>query len=230
VVVDISDPMQQGFQQLRLDGLIVVNGDGTPRIADELVRRFRLPIVAVPKSIDNDLAGTDVNFGFDTAVGTATEALDRLHTTAESHHRAMVLELVGRDSGFIALHAGVAGDSDAILIREIPFDIEVVGAKVRERGAGRRRAKLSHAWRRDILPATGRHWTTSRRRDRASDRQGDQCDGAWTSATRRVAHLIAGWPRVLTRARRGWRARAAGAAWWVCAGSRLWMRRWPRRL
>jgi 6-phosphofructokinase 1 len=96
------------------------------------------PIVGVPKTIDNDLGGTDVTFGFDTAVNVATEAIDRLHTTAEAHHRVMVLELMGRDTGFIALHAGVAGGADVILIPEIPFDIEKVCDQIRGRArAGR---------------------------------------------------------------------------------------------
>jgi len=142
VVEDLSDQVEHGYKQLQLDGLIVVGGDGTLRIAHELEERYHLPIVGVPKTIDNDLGGTDVTFGFDTAFGTATEALDRLHTTAESHHRVMVLELMGRDAGFIALHAGVAGDADAILIPEIPFDIEVVCAKVREREAAGRRFSI----------------------------------------------------------------------------------------
>ena len=142
VIEDISEQVATGVRQLGLDGLIVVGGDGTLRIAHELIERFGLPIVAVPKTIDNDLGGTDVTFGFDTAVGVATEALDRLHTTAESHHRVMVLELMGRDAGFIALHAGVAGDADVILIPEIPFNIEVVCAKVREREAAGRRFSL----------------------------------------------------------------------------------------
>lgn len=133
VIEDISYEVVDGFQKLGLDGLIVVGGDGTLRIATELHQRFGLPIVGVPKTIDNDMGGTDVTFGFDTAMQTATEAFDKLHTTAESHHRVMVLELMGRDAGFIALHAGVAGDADAILIPEIPFDIDVVCRKVLER-------------------------------------------------------------------------------------------------
>jgi 6-phosphofructokinase 1 len=137
VLEDISEQVVESFRRLGLDGLIVVGGDGTLRIAQALRQRFDLPIVAVPKTIDNDLNGTDVTFGFDTALGTATEALDRLHTTAESHHRVMVLELMGRDAGFIALQAGVAGDADVILIPEIPFDMRVIVAKVREREAGR---------------------------------------------------------------------------------------------
>jgi 6-phosphofructokinase 1 len=89
-------------------------------------------VVGVPKTIDNDIGGTDITIGFDTAINTATEALDKLQTTAESHHRVMVLEVMGRNAGWIALHAGVAGGADAILIPEIPFDIEVVCQKIRQ--------------------------------------------------------------------------------------------------
>jgi 6-phosphofructokinase 1 len=142
IIEDISHEVVTGFERLGLDGLIVVGGDGTLRIATELGKKFALPIVGVPKTIDNDLDGTDVTFGFDTALGIATEAFDRLHTTAESHHRVMVLELMGRDAGFIALQAGVAGDADAILIPEIPFDIDVVCAKITEREAAGRKFSL----------------------------------------------------------------------------------------
>ncbi len=142
VVEDISLEVVQGFKRLGLDGLIVVGGDGTLRIGHELWEHFGLPVVGVPKTIDNDLSGTDVTFGFDTALQTATEAFDKLHTTAESHHRVMVLELMGRDAGFIALHAGVAGDADVILIPEIPFDIEVVCQKIRERDAAGRKFSI----------------------------------------------------------------------------------------
>jgi ATP-dependent phosphofructokinase / diphosphate-dependent phosphofructokinase len=142
VVEDISGEVVKGFERLQLEGLIVVGGDGTLRIAHELVERFGLPIVGVPKTIDNDLSGTDVTFGFDTALCTATEAFDKLHTTAESHHRVMVLELMGRDAGFIALHSGIAGDADAILLPEIPFDMEVVAAKVLERDARGRKFSI----------------------------------------------------------------------------------------
>lgn len=135
MIEDISHLVLAGFEQLGLDGLIVVGGDGTLRIADELIKRFNLPIVGVPKTIDNDLGGTDVTFGFDTALQTATDAFDKLHTTAESHHRVMVLELMGRDAGFIALHSGVAGGADVILIPEIPFDIHEVSKKIKQRAA-----------------------------------------------------------------------------------------------
>ncbi len=142
VIEDISHEVEGGFARLGLDGLVVVGGDGTLRIATELRQKFGLPIVGVPKTIDNDLDGTDVTFGFDTALGIATEAFDRLHTTAESHHRVMVLELMGRDAGFIALQAGVSGDADAILIPEMPFDIGVVCGKIQEREAAGRKFSL----------------------------------------------------------------------------------------
>ncbi len=123
--VDVSHEALGRITELGLDALIVVGGNGTMAIAHKLVQ-MGAPIVGVPKTIDNDLNETDVTFGFDTAIWTATEALDKLQTTAESHHRVMVLEVMGRHAGWIALVAGVAGGADAILIPEIPFDIEVV--------------------------------------------------------------------------------------------------------
>ncbi len=117
--------------EMGLEALIVAGGDGTMAIAHRLVN-LGAHVVGVPKTIDNDIGGTDITFGFDTAINTATEALDKLQTTAESHHRVMVLEVMGRDAGWIALHAGVAGGADAILIPEIPFDIEVVCQKIRQ--------------------------------------------------------------------------------------------------
>jgi 6-phosphofructokinase 1 len=112
--------------------LIVIGGDGSLRIAAELMHKG-LEVVGVPKTIDNDLGGTDVTFGFDTAVNTAMEAIDRLHTTAESHHRVIVLEVMGRHAGWIALTAGIAGGADVILIPEIPYRLEVIADKIRQR-------------------------------------------------------------------------------------------------
>jgi len=132
VTIDVSDEIVKGIKRLELDALLVLGGDGTLRSAHELSQKG-VPIVGVPKTIDNDIGGTEVTFGFDTAVTTATEAIDKLSTTAEAHHRVMVLELMGRNAGFIALHAGVAGGADVILIPEIPFKFESVLAKVRER-------------------------------------------------------------------------------------------------
>ena len=132
VIEDVSGLLIERIRALNLDGLIVVGGDGTLRIAREL-HDLGMPVVGVPKTIDNDIGVTEFTFGFDTALSIATEALDRLHTTAEAHHRAMVLEVMGRDAGFIALHAGIAGGADVILIPEIPFKFEAVAAKVRAR-------------------------------------------------------------------------------------------------
>ncbi len=128
---DVSHIAISRMAEFGLDGLIVAGGDGTMAIAHKLVN-LGAHIVGVPKTIDNDIGGTDITFGFDTAINTATEALDKLQTTAESHHRVMVLEVMGRDAGWIALHAGVAGGADAILIPEIPFDIEIVCQKIRQ--------------------------------------------------------------------------------------------------
>lgn len=132
VMIDVSDEIVKGIKRLELDALLVLGGDGTLHIAHELYKKGA-PIIGVPKTIDNDIGGTELTFGFHTAVNTATEAIDKLHTTAEAHHRVMVLELMGRDAGFIALRAGIAGGADVILIPEIPFKFEAVLAEVRSR-------------------------------------------------------------------------------------------------
>ncbi|WP_354701159.1 Pyrophosphate--fructose 6-phosphate 1-phosphotransferase [Paraconexibacter sp. AEG42_29] len=122
------DVVAQRFREQRLDGLIAVGGNGTLFAAHEL--SADLPIVGVPKTIDNDISGTDRTFGFDTAVHIATEAIDRLHTTAESHYRNQIVEVMGRNAGWIALHAGLAGGADVILVPERPFDLEEVAERV----------------------------------------------------------------------------------------------------
>lgn len=132
VTIDVSDEIVKGIKKLKMDALLVLGGDGTLRIAHELAEKG-VPAIGVPKTIDNDIGGTEITFGFDTALNIATEAIDRLHTTAESHHRAMVIELMGRDAGFIALNAGVSGGADVILIPEIPFKFESIMAKIRQR-------------------------------------------------------------------------------------------------
>lgn len=121
------------FDDLELDGLIVIGGNGSLSVACRLQSEHGLPIVGVPKTIDNDVVGTDVTFGFNTAVQIATDAIDRLHTTAESHDRVMVVEVMGRHSGWIATHAGIAGGAAAVLIPEIPFDIDELCARLTRR-------------------------------------------------------------------------------------------------
>jgi phosphofructokinase-like protein len=137
VIEDVSDQVVKRIEELDLETLIVVGGDGTLRISLELFQKGS-PVIGVPKTIDNDILGTDVTFGFDTALTIATEAIDRLHTTAESHHRVMILELMGRNAGFIALEAGLAGGADVILIPEIPFSFDSIFEKIQDRNrAGR---------------------------------------------------------------------------------------------
>jgi 6-phosphofructokinase 1 len=134
--LDISDQVIHNFKQLGADALIAVGGDGTLKIAQHLYE-LGLNVVGIPKTIDNDLKATDVTFGYNTAVGVVTEALDRLHTTAESHHRVMVVEVMGRNAGWIALESGIAGGADVILLPEIPYSIDRVCAAInkrRERG------------------------------------------------------------------------------------------------
>ena len=129
---DYSARVIEMFQRMGLDALVVIGGDGTLAIAHQFYTKG-IPLVGVPKTIDNDIVGTTNCFGFDTAVDFATDAIDRLHTTAEAHHRIMVVEVMGRYAGWIALTAGVAGGADAILIPEIPFDITRVAERLRER-------------------------------------------------------------------------------------------------
>ncbi len=129
---DQSDRAIQNLNNLAVEALVVIGGDGSLHIADNFFRKG-VKIVAVPKTIDNDLCATDVTFGFNTAVDTASEALDRLHTTAESHHRVMILEVMGRYAGWISLHAGLSGGADVILIPEIPYRLECVVNKIRQR-------------------------------------------------------------------------------------------------
>jgi phosphofructokinase-like protein len=132
VVKDISGEIIENAHKLGIDAIITIGGDGSQVIAQDLFRKG-LKIVGVPKTIDNDLSATEVTFGFDTALTTATEAIDKIHTTGESHHRVMVVEVMGRDAGWIALEAGIAGGAHVILIPEIPFSIEGICRNVAHR-------------------------------------------------------------------------------------------------
>ncbi len=132
---EVYDEAINNVSRLNLDALVVLGGEGTLTIAAEF-DRIGVPVVGVPKTIDNDLACTELTFGFVTALDIATEALDRLHTTAESHERVMILEVMGRNAGWIALHSGVAGGADVILIPELPFSMDSVVHKIRARDQG----------------------------------------------------------------------------------------------
>ena len=130
--------VEGGIERVRdafseLDALIVIGGEDTLGVASKMHAEFGAPVVGVPKTIDNDLSGTDYTFGFDTAVAICTEAIDRLHTTAESHNRVMVVEVMGRHAGWIALHSGIAGGADVILIPERPVDIDQVCSEIKRR-------------------------------------------------------------------------------------------------
>jgi ATP-dependent phosphofructokinase / diphosphate-dependent phosphofructokinase len=129
---ELIDGVKSGMQKLNIRGLVSIGGDGSLSIAQQLFEGG-VPVVGVPKTIDNDLEGTIMTFGFDSAVACATDALDRLHTTAESHNRVMVLEVMGRYAGWIAIYAGVAGGADVILIPEIPFTYDSICTKIQER-------------------------------------------------------------------------------------------------
>jgi phosphofructokinase-like protein len=129
---DYADRVIEMFQKMGLDALVCIGGDGTLAISYEFYKKG-IPLVCVPKTIDNDIVGTTSCFGFDTAVDFATEAIDRLHSTAEAHRRIMVVEVMGRYAGWIALHSGVAGGADVILVPEIPYDLESIARCIRNR-------------------------------------------------------------------------------------------------
>jgi ATP-dependent phosphofructokinase / diphosphate-dependent phosphofructokinase len=130
--IDQSNQIIEGYHQLGLDGLIIIGGDGSMQILRNLAKKGNLNIVAIPKTIDNDVGATDVSIGFDTAVQVATQALDNLHSTAVSHSRSMILEVMGRDAGHIALSAGIAGGADVILIPEIKYSFDKIISKLHE--------------------------------------------------------------------------------------------------
>ncbi|WP_224240909.1 6-phosphofructokinase [Hyalangium gracile] len=134
---DVSDIALRRAEELKLDGIIAIGGDGTLTIGHKFTEKG-LRVVGCPKTIDNDLSGTDQTFGFDTARAICTEAIDRLHSTAEAHDRVMVVEIMGRNSGFLTLDSGIAGGADVILIPEIPYRVEAIVEKIRRRGRRKR--------------------------------------------------------------------------------------------
>lgn len=138
---DVSDRVMEHLKVRQLEALVIIGGDGTMSVASHFVRKG-VNCIGVPKTIDNDLEGSDMTVGFPTARYIATEALDRIHTTAASHHRAMLVEVMGRNAGWLALHSGVASGADIILLPEIPFDIEKICQKVAERSAHGKRFSI----------------------------------------------------------------------------------------
>lgn len=141
IETDVSDVVMENMRKVGLDAIISIGGDGSMAISKRFMDKG-MAIIGVPKTIDNDLGATDQTFGFDTAVGIATEAIDRLRDTAASHDRVMLVEVMGRDAGWIALHAGLAGGADAILIPEIPYRIEALAKMVESRGIGGKRYSI----------------------------------------------------------------------------------------
>jgi phosphofructokinase-like protein len=139
---DVSDRVLENFRRAGLDALVVIGGDGSLSIAQGLFQKG-MPVVGVPKTIDNDLSETDVTFGYGTAVVNATEAIDKIHTTAQSHHRVMLVETMGRYAGWIALAAGVASGGDVILIPEIPYDLDIIAERVLERSRKGKRFSIA---------------------------------------------------------------------------------------
>ncbi len=130
---DMSDQAVYNFEKLGLDVLVSIGGDGTMAVSGKMMKEKGLKVIAIPKTIDNDLLGTDQTFGFDSALTTATEAIDKIHTTAQSHHRVMIVEVMGRYAGWLALGSGIAGGGDIVLIPEIPFNINIVLEAIKER-------------------------------------------------------------------------------------------------
>lgn len=141
IYLDRSSQAIRNFEALGLDALLAIGGDGTMAASARMMEKG-LPIVGIPKTIDNDLWGTDVTFGFDSAVATATDAVDKIHTTAQSHHRVMIIEVMGRYAGWLALASGLAGGGDIILMPEFPYDIEAVCNAVKNRNAAGKRFSI----------------------------------------------------------------------------------------
>ena len=204
VEVDRSDDLVQGLAAAGIDAVVAVGGDGSLTIANALARKG-VRIVGVPKTIDNDLSRTVVTFGFDTAVSFATECIDRLHSTAASHRRVMVVEVMGRYAGWIALNAGVSSTADVILIPEIPYDIKAVAEKIQERYARGNGFAIvvvaegakPRGGRHGVIEkkagaggAAGRRRGAARRPDRGSHRARHARRGARTPAARRHAHHL----------------------------------------
>jgi ATP-dependent phosphofructokinase / diphosphate-dependent phosphofructokinase len=176
----------------KLDGLICIGGDGTLKAAGKVSKATGVPVIGIPKTIDNDVVGTDYSIGFDTAVSVATEAIDRLHSTAESHNRVMVVELMGRHSGWIAVTAGMAGGADIILAPEEPFDIEMIAKKIRHRHRYKNFSIVAVA--EGAIPAEGSRWNGSP----TIDEKGNPIAGSIGHEVTKAIEELTGFPTRLT--------------------------------
>ena len=185
----LLDEVATTVRQLSIGGLICVGGDGSLTIAQQLYEHG-IPVVGVPKTIDNDLSATAFTFGFDSAVACATDALDRLHTTAASHERIMVLEVMGRHAGWIALHAGIAGGGDVILLPEIPWTFENICRKVREREAEGKKFTLIVVAEGAHLPEGGTVHRVDAKAEEAGYRQQVKLGGIGALVTAEVARRL----------------------------------------
>ena len=186
--IDRSDEVLRSVERHGIDAIIMIGGDGTLHIAQRFAEKG-LPVVGVPKTIDNDLAVTQVTFGFHTAVQTATDAIDKLHSTAESHERVIVVEVMGRNTGWIALHAGVAGTADVILIPEIPYDIERVVEKINRRYANGRNFAIVVASE-GALPVGGAEVLVEGARPGAAKRYGGIAEQLGREISERTPHEV----------------------------------------
>ena len=229
------EKVRKGFEQL--DALVAIGGEDTLGVAAKLFAEFDLPVVGVPKTIDNDLSGTDYTFGFDTAVAICTEAIDRIHTTAESHNRVMVVEVMGRHAGWIAVHSGIAGGADVILIPERPVVLDEVEAEIRRRhGRGKNFSIVvisegcelpgarGQGRGRPVRPQAARQARRRRaagRRDREPHRFRDAGHGARARPARRLPHRARPDPRDALRAEGGRprATRSSSARWLRCAAT-----------
>ncbi|WP_084102031.1 6-phosphofructokinase [Demequina sp. NBRC 110051] len=186
------EAVAQTVEDEKIDALICIGGDGTLRAASKVQAKAGVPVIGIPKTIDNDVVGTDSSIGFDTAVTIATEAIDRLHSTAESHNRVMVVELMGRHCGWISVTAGIAGGADIILAPESPFDIEVIAKKLRHRHRYKNFSIVAVA--EGAVPAEGSAWEA----DDTLDAKGNPIAGQIGSQVTRAIERLTGFEARLT--------------------------------
>lgn len=186
------EAVRETVENENLDGFICIGGDGTLKAAGKVEAELGVPVIGIPKTIDNDVVGTDAAIGFDTAVMIATEAIDRLHSTAESHNRVMVVELMGRHSGWIAVTAGIAGGADIILSPEEPFDIDSIAKRIRHRHRYKNFSIVAVA--EGALPAEGSNWTGGQ----TIDERGNPIAGSIGHEVTKAIEAATGFPTRLT--------------------------------